>query len=85
MKVIELINRVRISNMVSDLLKSNCGVPQGTVLDLLLFLTYINGNDACNSISEGMITSYTDDTVLLCSDLIRTQLFIMLNNTQISN
>ena len=54
---------VSINNIPSDLLKVNFGVPQGPVLDPLLFL--VNINDLHNSIRFSSAFHFADDTGLL--------------------
>jgi len=52
---------VQISNAKSDILHTNCGVPQGSVLGPLLFLVYVN------DISKNMkfsVSLFADETVL---------------------
>ena len=61
-------NRKQIVNtngVESDPLANSCGVPQGSVLGLLLFLCYVN--DMPNSTSCLML-QYADDSALIYSD-----------------
>jgi len=55
---------VRINDSFSHACYTNCGVPQGSVLDPLLFLIYVN--DIVESI-ESSNSLFADDTALLFS------------------
>ena len=55
---------VSINGYESDLAAINCGVPQGSVLGLLLFLLHIN--DLNQAIKSCKIHYFADDTNLLC-------------------
>lgn len=57
---------VKIRNVYSDPLEVKIGVPQGTVLGPLLFITYINS--LLNLNIDGVTVSYADDTVLFFRD-----------------
>ena len=54
---------ISINGISSDLLKVSFGVPQGSVLSLLLFLVYIN--DLHDSIRFSSPFNFGDDTGLL--------------------
>lgn len=56
---------LKISNSLSDPLKTTIGIPQGTVLGPILFIIYINSMTFLNI--GGSIISYADDTVLVFS------------------
>ena len=61
----------KISNIFSDELETNCGVPQGSCLGPLLFLLNINNLPLASQMNT---TLYTDDTYLMMSDLNLTSL-----------
>lgn len=56
---------VKIRDTYSDDMIIKIGVPQGTVLGPILFITYINS--LTNLDINGTVISYADDTVLLFS------------------
>ena len=55
---------VSINGYESGLAAINCGVPQGSVLEPLLFLLYIN--DLNQAIKSCKVHHFADDTNLLC-------------------
>ena len=55
---------VRVSASLSDPLPVVSGVPQGSILGQLLFLTYVN--DLPSLVPD--VSRFADDTALLCSD-----------------
>ena len=57
--------KVKLNNITSQLVSVDIGVPQGTMLRLLLFLLYIN--DLLLDIPEDSIVSYADDTAVVTS------------------
>ena len=58
--------KVRLQNESSDYGKITTGVPQGTILEPLLFILYIN--DILRDMPKDNILSYADDTVLIVSE-----------------
>ena len=57
---------VKYNNHESDRLKILCGVPQGSILGLLLFLVYINDLPMVSSLFMPIL--YADDTNLFCTN-----------------
>ena len=60
------IQRVSYNDVVSDAWPVSAGVAQGSILEPLLFLTFMN--DMPNVIKHGKISMYADDTTLYVSD-----------------
>ena len=52
-----------MNGMTSSTRKITCGVPQGSIIGPLLFITY--NNDLPLSVKDAEITMYADDTSLL--------------------
>ena len=55
--------RVRISDVLSDILICNVGSPQGCVLSVILYVIYTN--DLSTLFTDCMVLKYADDTVIL--------------------
>jgi len=55
-----------INNFLGNELEFNFGVPQGSVIGLILFIMYIHS--ICDSQTNGSILTYANDMCLLCSD-----------------
>ena len=53
------------NNVQSQTLDITCGVPQGSVLDPLLFLVYVN--DIANCLTHSKLISFADDTTVFFS------------------
>ena len=53
-------HKTSIKGIFSDSLTVSCGVAQGSILGLLLFLIYIN--DLNNGITHSMVHHFADDT-----------------------
>lgn len=58
---------LKLNNVRSEKLRIVTGIPQGTVLGPLLFISYINPLLRLSGIG-GMIISYADDTVLVFAE-----------------
>ena len=56
---------VLYNNVKSQTLEITCGVPQGSVLDPLLFLIYVN--DIANCLTHSKVISLADDTTVFSS------------------
>ena len=56
--------RTSCGKEISDPLPVTCGEPQGSILEPLLFLVYIN--DLPTAVSHCSVSLYADDTVLYC-------------------
>jgi len=69
--------RTSCENELSDALPVTFGVPQGSILGLLLFLVHINDLPAVIEHSE--VSRYADDTVLYCFSIELHQLESNLN------
>lgn len=57
---------VKIGEIHSDPLNVKIGIPQGTVLGPILFITYINSLTNI-SVKNGVVISYADDTAVIFS------------------
>ena len=57
---------VKLNDMVSDVLPIKYGVPQGSILDPILFSIYIN--EIANIVNCGIVL-YADDTVIFHHDM----------------
>ena len=56
----------------------SCGVPQGSILGPLLFLTYINDLPGC--LLQTKAHMYADDTTIYVSSLSTAELYAKVNN-----
>jgi hypothetical protein len=74
-----------VNDTYSDALNINTGVPQGSVLGPILFLIYVN--DIAESVQNGKVRLFADDTNLFFSNRSIDQLKTAANNslTQLNN
>jgi hypothetical protein len=68
---------VEIDNTKSGFQNIICGVPQGSILDPLLYLIYVND---ISKFTNGHIISFVDDTSLYVSDSDLEELFNQANS-----
>ena len=57
---------IKLNGITSSKMNVSCGVPQGSILDPLLFLVYVN--DMYLVVKSSVIHHFADDTNLLYSD-----------------
>ena len=57
---------VKVNGVLSELGCVDSGVPQGSILGVMLFLVFIN--DLADQLGEGNVLLYADDTTLLSAD-----------------
>jgi len=68
-----------LSNHESELESISCGVPQGSALDPLLFLIYINDIQYVNSSNYTKVKLFADDSHLFLHNRDPAQLFHLAN------
>lgn len=69
--------RTRVNNTVSDVLNVEIGVPQGSILGVLLFLIYINDMEKCVDLAR--LVLFADDALLYIIDENIEQAVIKMN------
>ena len=69
---------VKYNNTPSDMKNITCGVPQGSILGLLLFLLYINDIESVSNIFSSIL--FADDITLFCSSKNLQELTAIVNN-----
>ena len=57
--------QVKMGNIISSISTVEAGVPQGSILGPLLFITYTS--DLASNLSHCKVTAYADDTQILVS------------------
>lgn len=68
---------IQFAGSSSSLLHVLKGVPQGSILGLLLFSIYVN---ICDNVLDAAFHFYADDAVIYCSSLIVAQTFELLQS-----
>ena len=69
---------VSINNVNSNMLPVACGVPQGFILGLLLFILFINDITSISKLAE--LIMFADDTNLFFKHANISELFVNVNN-----
>lgn len=69
-----------INNVQSDFKLFTVGVPQGSILGPLLFISFIN--DLPNVITKSKVVLYADDTAIMYNSKTRSDIEVVLNSTR---
>ena len=72
------VHRVKHAGNSSEWWPMKGGIPQGSVLGLLLFLIYVN--DLPSQVTSGLLLQYADDTTLICCGPSKEDVASMMNH-----